>query len=138
MASIASSGHSPLNGYDPLLGDSTGDDESWAFIDPSGSSNSGSIGFFPSPASGSLASYNVVNHQNQMQPSPPAPSPLYLDMEQAASFSMQYPDQASSLNVSGAPDSGFLTSADGTDFNGQFTLPQDFVFDEQQLQGKDY
>ena len=152
MASVASSGTSPLGGYDydPLLAESTGDDESWAFIDPSGSSNPGSISFFPSPASGSLASYGVVGHHpggggggggGQVQPSPPAPSPLYLDMEQAStSFPMHFPDQASSLSVSSAPDGGFLSSAAAadpqSDISGPFMASQDFIFGDQSLQGQ--
>src|SRR3569833_3103420 len=97
MASDASSGTSPRGGYDydPLLAESTGDDESWAFIDPSGSSNPGSISFFPSPASGSLASYGVVGPHpggggggggGQVQPSPPAPPPTLRATSRARSW----------------------------------------------------
>ncbi|KAH8837403.1 hypothetical protein MCOR27_008329 [Pyricularia oryzae] len=81
MTSVASSGTSPRSGYDHLHGEFLADDESWAFIDQTAASNAGSVGFFPSPESGSLRSYGLVAHQSQLQPSPPAPSPLQLDQE---------------------------------------------------------
>lgn len=81
MASVASSGTSPGSKYDQMQTDIFGDEESWAFIDQAVTSNPGSVGFFPSPESGSLRSYGIVGRPNQVQPSPPAPSPLQLDQE---------------------------------------------------------
>lgn len=146
MASVASTGASPLSVYDPLLAESTGDDESWAFLDLSGSSNPGSIAFFPSPTSGSLASYGVVGHRGGVQPSPPAPSPLYLDnhWEQAAtSHPMQYADhQTASLSMStaaattGTAEGQFMTAAHGAAaMQDQFPLAEDFIFDEREIHG---
>ncbi len=137
MASVASSGASPLGTYDfdPLLTESASgtDDESWAFIDPSGSSNPGSITFFPSPSS--LASYGIVGHPGQMQPSPPAPSPLNLDIEQVAAFSMPFTEQAP---MSRPSDGAFLNSTrPQSAMSSHFiATPQQFLLDDQQFQGQ--
>src|SRR5687767_1536914 len=66
MASTSSQGPSPhLSPYDF---DSNGDtDESWQYLDfdfSSGSSAPASVGFLPSPASGSLASYALVGQMS--------------------------------------------------------------------------
>jgi len=136
MASVASSGASPLTGYDPLLGEASGDEETWAFIDAAASSSPGSIGFFPGSASGSMmASWGIIGTQGHMHPSPPAPSPLYLDPDQAASFPLPFSDHASSLDVSGVSDAGFLGSVDAADLHSGFLTPEDLFFGEQQLQG---
>jgi len=136
MASVTSSGASPLTGYDPFLAEASGDDETWAFIDAASSSNPGSIGFFPSPAGGSMASWGIIGTQAHIQPSPPAPSPLYLDPDHTASFPLHFPDQASSLDVSGVSEPGFLSAVDAADLQSQFLTPQDFLFGAQELQGR--
>jgi hypothetical protein len=63
MASVTSQNASPHSSstYDF---ESTGDtDESWQYIDySSGASVTGSIGFLPSPASGSLNGFAIVGH----------------------------------------------------------------------------
>lgn len=63
MASVTSQNASP-HSSSPYDFDSTGDtDESWQYIDySSGASVSGSIGFLPSPASGSLSGFAIVGH----------------------------------------------------------------------------
>lgn len=63
MASITSQNASP-HSSSPYDFDSTGDtDESWQYIDYSSSASvTGSIGFLPSPASGSLNGFAIVGH----------------------------------------------------------------------------
>ena len=63
MASVTSQNASP-HASSPYDFDSTGDtDESWQYIDySSGASVTGSIGFLPSPASGSLNGFAIVGH----------------------------------------------------------------------------
>ncbi|OTA06514.1 Zn2Cys6 transcriptional regulator [Trichoderma parareesei] len=63
MASVSSQTASP-HSSSPYDFDSTGDtDESWQYIDySSGASVTGSIGFLPSPASGSLNGFAIVGH----------------------------------------------------------------------------
>ncbi|KAL7934806.1 hypothetical protein V8C35DRAFT_299834 [Trichoderma chlorosporum] len=64
MASVTSQNASPHSGSSPYDFDSNGDaDESWQYIDySSGASVTGSIGFLPSPASGSLNGFAIVGH----------------------------------------------------------------------------
>ncbi|KAL7959812.1 hypothetical protein V8C34DRAFT_278850 [Trichoderma compactum] len=64
MASVTSQNASPHAGSSPYDFDSNGDtDESWQYIDySSGASATGSIGFLPSPASGSLNGFAIVGH----------------------------------------------------------------------------
>ncbi|KAL6828448.1 hypothetical protein V8C40DRAFT_241073 [Trichoderma camerunense] len=64
MASVTSQNASPHAGSSPYDFDSNGDtDESWQYIDySSGASVTGSIGFLPSPASGSLNGFAIVGH----------------------------------------------------------------------------
>ncbi|RFU75174.1 fungal transcriptional regulatory [Trichoderma arundinaceum] len=63
MASVTSHNASP-HSSSPYDFDSTGDtDESWQYIDYSSSASvTGSVGFLPSPASGSLNGYAIVGH----------------------------------------------------------------------------
>ncbi|PNP54291.1 hypothetical protein THARTR1_05498 [Trichoderma harzianum] len=64
MASVTSQNASPHAGSSPYDFDSNGDtDESWQYIDySSNASVTGSIGFLPSPASGSLNGFAIVGH----------------------------------------------------------------------------
>ncbi|KAH0528534.1 hypothetical protein TsFJ059_003383 [Trichoderma semiorbis] len=64
MASVTSQNASPHAGSSPYDFDSNGDtDESWQYIDYSSSASvTGSIGFLPSPASGSLNGFAIVGH----------------------------------------------------------------------------
>lgn len=77
MASVTSNGaspHSPLYDLDP--GGDT--DESWQYLDYS-SSGPASVGFLPSPASGSLNGYAIIG---QISPPVASRSPAQLiDME---------------------------------------------------------
>lgn len=101
MASIASaspSSHSFQGGAE------SGDDsESWQYLD----SNAASVGFFPSPASGSLQSWGVVGYTNQLGQSPPAVSPLRLDIDQ----------HGSSASLSDQPDLSMMIAPS---FDGDF------------------
>lgn len=106
--------------------DSADDSDSWQYVN----SNPASVGFFPSPASGSLGSWGLVGMPNQAESSPSAVavSPLQLDDYQAYSSS-SYAEQADAAMM------------DITSFDSQFMagLPsdmplasgQDFVFDDQ-------
>ncbi|GAB0135907.1 hypothetical protein EsDP_00004229 [Epichloe bromicola] len=80
MASVTShtSPHSSLYDFD-----STGDDEPWQYLDySSGASAPGSVGFLPSPASGSLNGYAIVGHPRSTPPQASV-SPLSLvEMDQ--------------------------------------------------------
>ncbi|KKP01838.1 hypothetical protein THAR02_06050 [Trichoderma harzianum] len=64
MASVTSQNASPHAGSSPYDFDSNGDtDESWQYIDYSSSASvTGSVGFLPSPASGSLNGFAIVGH----------------------------------------------------------------------------
>lgn len=108
MASVASSGASPLSGYEYSSNpDQTSDEENiWQFINSAGPS---SVDFFPSPASGSLGSWQMVGGQS-MQPSPPALSPLNLDYDAQAAFTESaYTNQAAQFpTTSAAVENTFL------------------------------
>ncbi|KAL8303567.1 hypothetical protein RB597_004981 [Gaeumannomyces tritici] len=143
MASVASSGTSPLAALDAFQGGEyiATDDESWAFISPDGlaPSSNGSIDFFPSPDTGSLRSYGVVRRAGShggVQPSPPAPSPLFLDTESSSSqgfapmsgISTAAADQGSFASSHGHHQqrhhAGSLSSAFGGDQSATFSDDQ--------------
>lgn len=145
MASVASSGVSPLR-TDPTRSDT---DDSWAYVEMLSSSNPGSVGFFPSPASGSLNSWGVIgigigggagsipgSGQMHQHPSPlePAPSPLYLDDEQSGlSGATSFPECG--FDVTSAPnESSFMNS--GMLRNEGVMTRQDFMFTEEELNGE--
>lgn len=129
MASVASQNTSPHPS--PYDVDSSGDtDESWQYIDySSGASAPGSVGFLPSPASGSLSGFAIVGHTH-MSTSPPqvSVSPMSMvDLDQtvflpAASSSL--PQQTEHLDSS-----TFATTA-GVDFaqSDAFMTPQQYLF----------
>jgi hypothetical protein len=131
MASASST--SPFLDYAPLLGEATPEDDEWAFLDPSGSSNPGSIGILPSPASGSLASWGVIGTHGQARFSPPAPSPLYLD---PTAISGTFPEQPSSVLATDGTGSPFLDTVASEDVLTQFMTPGAYLFDDPALQGK--
>ncbi|POR35668.1 Uncharacterized protein TPAR_04144 [Tolypocladium paradoxum] len=125
MASVTSQGPSPYSS--PYDFDSTGDtDESWQYIDySSGGSAPGSVGFLPSPASGSLSGFAIVGH---VPSSPQASvSPLSMvDLDQtvflpAGSSHPRHPEPLDS--------STFATTAE-TSFaqNEAFMTPQQYLF----------
>lgn len=111
MASVDSSGTSPLAALDAFQGGEyiPADDESWAFISPDGlaPSSNGSVDFFPSPDTGSLRSYGIVRRAGShgVQPSPPAPSPLFLDTESSSSHGF-----AAMTGISATADQGSFAS----------------------------
>ena len=123
MASAASASPS---GSSFRRADSADDSDSWQYVD----SNPASVGFFPSPASGSLGSWGLVGMPGQAEGSPSAVavSPLQLDDYQAYSTS-SYAEQADAamLGIAGI-DGQFMTG-----FPGDMPLAsgQDFVFDDQ-------
>lgn len=131
MASVTSQNTSPHPS--PFEIDSAGDtDESWQYIDySSGASATGSVGFLPSPASGSLSGFAIVGHPH-MSTSPPqvSVSPLSMvDLDQtvflpAASSSM--PRQSEQL------DSSTFVATSGVAFtqNDAFMTPQQYLFAE--------
>ncbi len=129
MASVASQNTSPHPS--PYDVDSSGDtDESWQYIDySSGASAPGSVGFLPSPASGSLSGFAIVGHTH-MSTSPPqvSVSPMSMvDLDQtvflpAASSSL--PQQTEHL------DSSTFATTTGVDFaqSDAFMTPQQYLF----------
>lgn len=76
MASVSPRGLSPHQS--PYAGDSNGEsDDSWQYVDwSSGASATGSVGFLPSPASGSLNGYAIVENINTPSHSHSSLSPL--------------------------------------------------------------
>lgn len=102
MASVASSGASPLSGYEfPQAPESTDDpdENQWTlFSVPNSSGPNSAAGFFPSPAASAAislgSSWGIVGHDGQLQPSPTAASPLNLNLD---SFDQQSLYQQSSF-----------------------------------------
>lgn len=128
MASVTSrpSSKSPS----PYDFNSSGDDESWQYIDYSGSGNSApsSIGFLPSPASGSLSGFAVVGHMTGAAPSPVASSPLLGDQ---AGYYPEFSFQGQSEN---AGSDVFATTTDGGFQQGNsFMTPQQFLFQQDEM-----
>lgn len=95
-------------------------DSEWEQLE---SNPASSVGFLPSPSSGSMASWGMVGYPNQVQPSPPAASPLDLNADTttapqtgagvgyAASFPEQHTDP--SMMASTSIDEQYLASFDG-------------------------
>lgn len=76
-------------------------DSEWEQIE---SNPASSVGFYNSPSSGSLNSWGMVGYPNQVQPSPPAASPLNLDTDPSQhGYATSYPDQRDSSVMSSAP-----------------------------------
>lgn len=130
MASVASSGASPLSGYDfpqaPEPADDT-EENQWTLFSVPNSSGPSSAGFFPSPA-GSAAlgsSWGVVGHDGHLQPSPTAASPLNLNLD---SFDQQsiYPPS------SYVDQSGQFVGVPSSQAETQF-MPETYVQDGQDL-----
>ena len=142
MASVASSGASPLSGYEfPQAPESTDDQDEnqWTLFSVPNSSGPSSTGFFPSPAaSGSLgSSWGIVGHDGHLQPSPTAASPLNLNLD---SFDQQsiypassYVDQYGGIPSSSQADTQFIPDMLG---DGQDLLSTEGL-SEQQVNGMD-
>ncbi|KAK1674463.1 hypothetical protein BDP55DRAFT_553952 [Colletotrichum godetiae] len=124
MASVSSRGPTPHSPYDVQSAADT--EESWQYLDYA--SLPASVGFLPSPASGSLNGFAVVGHHAGSDPA--GLSPLNLDLDQPAFSASSFPDQAEAF-AAPAPsvDSQFVPS--GQESN--FLTPQGFLFAEEQL-----
>ena len=95
-------GPSPIVSASPydLTNTPSSADDSWQYLDYS---SSASVGFLPSPASGSLNEYAVLSHVPL-----PAESPQYLDLDQP-----QFPASASMSGGSDENWSGGMAEGDG-------------------------
>ncbi|OHE96048.1 hypothetical protein CORC01_08585 [Colletotrichum orchidophilum] len=124
MASVSSRGPTPHSPYDVQSAADT--EESWQYLDYA--SYPASVGFLPSPASGSLNGFAVVDHHASSDPA--GLSPLNLDLDQPAFAASSFPDQAEAL-AAPAPsvDSQFVSGAQ----EPNFLTPQGFLFAEEQL-----
>ena len=126
--------------YD-LTNTPSSDDDSWRYLDYS---SSGSVGFLPSPASGSLNGYAVVGHL----PLPAVESPQFLDLDEP-----QFPAQGSMSGGSGGNASDGLgrNMSEGDGFAGvgadmgeasfrtggeAFLTPQDLLLTDAQMDGE--
>ncbi|KAG8428578.1 hypothetical protein J3459_002619 [Metarhizium acridum] len=131
MASVTSHTSPHTSPYDF---DNT-DDESWQYVDySSGASASGSVGFLPSPASGSLNGYAIVGHTHaHLTPPQASVSPLSLvEMDQTlflpagTSFAGQ-----EGFGTSDGP-AGLVQGSEnataGGSGNGGFLTPQEYSF----------
>lgn len=133
-------GPSPILSTSPydLTNTPSSEDDSWQYLDYS---SSGSVGFLPSPASGSLNGYAVVGHVPL-----PTESPQYLDLDQP-----QFPASASMSgcsdgNLGGgmAEGDGFTGVGVGEDARGSsfgtpgtaFLTPQDLLLSDSQMDGE--
>ncbi|KAF7548423.1 hypothetical protein G7046_g8681 [Stylonectria norvegica] len=110
-------------------------EESWNHVAyPGAASAPSSIGFLPSPASGSLNGYAVVGHVSANTPSPSAASPLLLgEMEQAGFYpGTSFPSQSET-----AGSDVFATTTDGgmSQWDASFLTPQQYLFSQQDISG---
>lgn len=131
MASVTSHTSPHTSPYDF---DNT-EDESWQYLDySSGASAPGSVGFLPSPASGSLNGYAIVGHTHaHLTPPQASVSPLSLvEMDQTmflpagTSFTAQ-----EGFGASDGP-AGFVQGSEnetaGGSVSGSFLTPQEYLF----------
>lgn len=104
-------------------------DSEWEQIE---SNPASSVGFLPSPSSGSMASWGMVGYPNQVQPSPPAVSPLNLDADTQNSYAGSFPEQPDpSMMASTSIEEQYLAS-----FDGQQLLANNGMFFQDQLNSK--
>ncbi|KAH0490566.1 hypothetical protein TgHK011_002028 [Trichoderma gracile] len=133
MASVTSQNASP-HSSSPYDFDSTGDtDESWQYIDySSGASVTGSIGFLPSPASGSLNGFAIVGHVSTPSQGGLSPGSL-LDMDS----NVFLPASTSYQPETGSATADFFSSVAGTSPGSAeasfsqgdaFMTPQQYLF----------
>lgn len=127
MASVSSRGPTPHSPYDFESGAET--DESWQYLDYSYAPSS--VGFLPSPASGSLNGYAVVG--NVAGSDPASLSPLNLDhLDQGAFSAAAFPDQSEAFTApTSSADGQFNAGAQDPDI----LTPQGYLF-SQQLSGE--
>lgn len=113
------------------------DDESWQYVDySSGASAPGSVGFLPSPASGSLNGYAIVGHAHAAHLTPPqaSVSPLSLvDMDQTMFLpaGTSFLRQEEFTTGMGTAADGFGQASGGA--NGSFLTPQEYLFADGEL-----
>jgi hypothetical protein len=135
MASTSSQGPSPHpSTYDFDSGGDT--DESWQYLDfdfSSSSSEPASVGFLPSPASGSLASFALVGHMTtSSQASSGSPLPTLGDVDHSGLFSPSDEMLPSSMQENTTGNFVPPTSVpSGWTENITFLTPQAFLFDGQ-------
>lgn len=141
MASVTSRGPSPHpSPYDFESPNDT--DESWQYVDySSGASATASVGFLPSPASGSLNGFAIVGHISTPSPQASAVSPMSMgDVDQNVFLPSGISHLAQSETL--GPD---LFSTTGLESQVQsFMTPQQYLFPplgdgdftQQELNGK--
>ncbi|GKT73512.1 hypothetical protein ColTof4_05935 [Colletotrichum tofieldiae] len=127
MTSVSSRGPTPHSPYDVQSAADT--DESWQYLDYA--SYPASVGFLPSPASGSLNGYAVVGHHAGSDPAAGlSPLNLDLDPDQSAFSSASFPDQAEAFATSApSADGQFVAGGEESDF----LTPQGYLFSEEQV-----
>ncbi|KDN66499.1 hypothetical protein CSUB01_00944 [Colletotrichum sublineola] len=123
MTSVSSRGPTPHPPYDVQSAADT--DDSWQYLDYA---YPASVGFLPSPASGSLNGYAVVGHHASSDPAGLSPLNLDLNPDQSAFSAASFTDQAEAF-AAPAP------SADGqfvaTGQESDFLTPQGYLFSEE-------
>ncbi|KAL6833960.1 hypothetical protein J3E69DRAFT_325558 [Trichoderma sp. SZMC 28015] len=135
MASVTSQNASPHAGSSPYDFDSNGDtDESWQYIDySSGASVTGSIGFLPSPASGSLNGFAIVGHVSTPSQGGLSPGSM-VDMDPTvflpASTTYQQETEfvTADLFSNGAERPPSSTDASFSQGDAAFMTPQQYLF----------
>ncbi|OAA78241.1 Fungal transcriptional regulatory protein [Akanthomyces lecanii RCEF 1005] len=133
MASVSS--HNSSSHPSPYDFDSNGEtDESWQYIDYSSSASApGSVGFLPSPASGSLNGFAIIGHHTTTSPSQHSLSPVLPPLGEGEQQAFLPP--ATSVPMSGAMESGEFAMTTAGDFmaDGIFMTPQEYLFAEDAL-----
>ncbi|KAF6839736.1 fungal zn binuclear cluster domain containing protein [Colletotrichum plurivorum] len=116
MTSVSSRGPTPHSPF--ASGNET--DDSWQYLDFSYAPSS--VGFLPSPASGSLNGYAIVG--NVSAPDPAGLSPLNLDPDQGNFSAASFPDQTEAFT---AP----VPSSDGQFNDSEILTPHGYLFPQQ-------
>ncbi|TQV99879.1 Fungal transcriptional regulatory protein [Cordyceps javanica] len=133
MASVSS--HNGSSHPSPYDFDSNGDtDESWQYIDYSSSASApGSVGFLPSPASGSLNGFAIIGgHNATTSPSQHSMSPVPLPLGDG---DQPFLPPATSLPMSAAMEPGEFAMTTAGEFmtDGMFMTPQEYLFAQDAL-----
>ncbi|KAK1987188.1 hypothetical protein LZ30DRAFT_580417 [Colletotrichum cereale] len=126
MASVSSRGPTPHSPYDVQSAADT--DESWQYLDYA--SYPASVGFLPSPASGSLNGYAVVGHHASSDPAGLSPLNIDLEPDQSAFSAAGFTDQVDAFSAPApSADGQFVASGPESDF----LTPQGYLFSEEQI-----
>lgn len=124
----------PLNRASPRYDiDSNGDtDESWQFVDYSSNGSAApSVGFLPSPGSGSLNGYAVVGYVST--PSQPSSSPLSgVEMDQLGFL----PPSTSNIATTTIGNDAISANTGGSFPGESFLTPQNYLFSSNDLVGQ--